>query len=59
MKLLVSLKLGTPLSVTLTVMANVPGPWDSFGVQVSTPVLGLMFAPEGGDTRLNVRVFTG
>src|SRR5262245_14810627 len=39
-KLLVSLRLGTPLSVTRTVIVLVLGPCASLGVQLNRPVLG-------------------
>ena len=47
LKVLVSLKGGTLLSVTTVVMGYMPGPWASFGVQVMTP-LASMLAPAGG-----------
>src|SRR5437867_2048294 len=58
-KLLPSLSAGTPLSLTFTVIRFVLGPWDSVGVHVSTPVVGLRLTPEGPDTRLNVSVLAG
>src|SRR5436190_1405149 len=42
--------LGTPLSVTFTVIRLVLGPWASLGVQVSTPLLGSRFTPVGAET---------
>src|SRR5262245_37810611 len=58
MKLCVALRGGDPLSMTRTAMVFMPGaPWP--GVQVNAPLLGLMLAPEGADTRLNVSVLTG
>src|SRR3989442_1020452 len=41
----VTLKLGVPLSVTLTLTRFVLGPCASVGVQVIAPVLGLMVIP--------------
>ena len=58
-KLFVSLKLGTPLSVTRTVIVLVPGPCVSLGVQLNTPLLALMLAPDGGLIKLNVSVLAG
>ena len=59
-KLFVSLKLGTPLSVARTVITFVPGPCVSLGVQVNWPVLGLMLAPVGAPgSRLYVIVLAG
>src|SRR6266566_612442 len=58
-KLLVSLDSGAPLSVTLTVIRFVLGPWASVGVQVSTPVLESRFIPAGADTKLKVNVLAG
>ena len=46
-KLFASLKLGEPLSVTRTLIVLVPGPCDSPGVQVNTPVTGSRLAPVG------------
>jgi hypothetical protein len=48
-KLFVTLKGGTPLSVTTVVIVFVPGPCASPGVHVITPLL-LMTAPAGGLT---------
>src|SRR5262245_8191585 len=57
---LASLSGGEPLSVTRTVMVFVLGPCASVGVQVSTPVPGLMLTPEGAPgSRLNVRASAG
>src|SRR5439155_20076025 len=56
-KPLLSLSAGTLLSLTFTVIRFVLGPWDSVGVHVSTPVVGLRLTPVGADTRLNVSVF--
>src|SRR5262245_33838019 len=42
-----SLSAGEPLSVTRTVIEKTPGPWDSVGVQVKTPLLELIAAPDG------------
>src|SRR4029453_7207538 len=58
-KLFVSLKFGTPLSVTRAVRGLVPGPWASLGVQVKTPLTGWRGAPAGGLSRLNVRESPG
>src|SRR5262245_56915439 len=59
-KLFTSLKLGTPSSVTRTVIVLVPGPFASLGVQLNTPLLGLMLAPAGAPgSRLYVNVFAG
>src|SRR5262245_20667954 len=55
----VSLSGGTPLSVTCAVNVFVLGPCASVGVQVNRPVVGLMLAPAGGETRLNVSVLAG
>src|SRR5437762_3561376 len=56
-KLLVALRAGTPLSVTFTVIRLVLGPWDSVGVQLSTPLLELRVIPGGGESRLKACVF--
>ena len=58
-KLFVSLKLGTPLSATRTVIVLVPGPCVSLGVQLNPPLLALMLAPGGGLIKLNVSVLAG
>ena len=58
-KLFVSFCGGMPLSVTRTVIVWVPGPCVSLGIQVSTPLLGLMLAPAGGETKLNVSALAG
>src|SRR2546426_706894 len=58
-KLLVSLNEGMPLSVTRMVRIKVLGLCAAVGVQVNTPVLGLMLAPGGSETKLNVRMFVG
>src|SRR3989442_909605 len=47
LKLLVSLKLGEPLSVARTVMRLVVSFCAGVGVQENTPVVGLMAAPSG------------
>src|SRR5438552_3484491 len=44
---LVTLRAGTPLSVTLTLTAFVLGPCASVGVQLIAPVAGLMVMPVG------------
>src|SRR5439155_1592791 len=59
LKLPVSLSGGVPLSVTLTVIINAPGPWASVGVQLSTPVCESRVTPVGADTRLKVSVLGG
>src|SRR5437867_3029511 len=51
-KLLLSLSAGEPLSVTLTVIRFVVGPWASVGVQLSAPLLGSTVTPAGPDTKL-------
>src|SRR5213596_2213144 len=58
-KLLVALSAGVPLSVTLTVIVFVLGPWVSVGVQVSTPVVGLRAMPDGPLTSAKVNVLAG
>src|SRR5436309_3541591 len=58
-KLLVSLDLGAPLSVTFTVIRLVLGPCASVGVQLSTPLLGSRFTPLGADTKLKVNALAG
>src|SRR5436190_10953 len=58
-KLRVSLRLGVPLSVTCTLIVFVLGPCASVGVQLNTPLSGLMLAPAGGLTRLNVSDLVG
>src|SRR5205809_5391370 len=50
-KLRVSLSGGEPLSVTRAVTVFVAGPCASVGVHVNTPLLALMLAPDGGETR--------
>lgn len=52
----VALKLGEPLSVTMTLMSFVLGPCASDGVQLNTPFVGLIVAPAGEFPRLNARV---
>src|SRR5262245_9290436 len=52
-KLCVALSGGEPLSVTRTLIVFALG-WPGLGVHVNTPLLGLMLAPTGADTRLNV-----
>src|SRR3989442_8250711 len=49
----------TPLSVTLTVIKLVLGPWASVGVQVNTPVLESRFTPAGAATKLKVKELAG
>src|SRR5689334_16487217 len=46
-------------SLTTTLNVYEPGPCDSPGVQVNTPVVGLMLAPDGWPLKLNVRVCVG
>src|SRR5262245_24188775 len=58
-KLLVSLRGGLPLSVTLTVIELMLGLWASVSAQVSTPVLESILTPGGGNTRPKVSVFVG
>src|SRR5207245_1938529 len=58
-KLLVTLKAGTPLSVTLTLTRFVLGPCASPGVQLITPLLPLMLMPRGALTSANVKVLAG
>src|SRR5881396_1786772 len=58
-KLLVALSAGVPLSVTLTVIVFVLGPWVSVGVHVSTPVVGLTLTPDGPLTNAKVSVLAG
>src|SRR5262245_30977361 len=55
-KLFVSSSVGAPLSVTRMLMMFVLGPCASVGAQVNTPVTGLIAAPDGGFSRLNVSV---
>src|SRR5262245_31572491 len=55
----VSLSGGEPLSVTRTIRVFVLGPFASVVVQVNRPVLGLMLAPTGGESRLNVSALGG
>src|SRR5258706_13777941 len=59
LKVLASLSLGEPSSVTITVIAFVPGPSASEGVQVKTPLGGLMTPPSGVWLRLKVRPSDG
>ena len=47
------------LSVTRIVTGNEPGPSVSVGVQVKTPVVGLIAAPVGAATRLKASVSPG
>src|SRR6185295_9274465 len=58
-KLLVTLRLGVPLSLTFTVMVFVDGPWASVGVQVSTPVTESRLTPAGGLTKAEVKTLAG
>src|SRR5437773_1523524 len=56
-RVLVSLKLGEPLSLTRTVIRFVLGPCVSVGVQLNTPLAGLIVAPGGGLIKLKVSIF--
>src|SRR6266568_3768813 len=58
-KLLVALRAGLPLSVTLTVIVFVLGPCASVGVQLSTPLVGLTATPDGPLTKAKVSVLAG
>src|SRR5881394_1327178 len=58
-KLLVSLKAGTPLSVTCTVIRLVLGPCASLGVQLNTPEWESRVIPSGADSRLKANVLAG
>src|SRR6185295_17121186 len=58
-KLLVTLRLGVPLSLTFTVMVFVDGPWASVGVQVSTPVTESRLTPAGALTKAKVKTLAG
>src|SRR3972149_636712 len=59
-KLCVALKLGTPLSVTMTAIGFVDGPCASLGVQVNAPLFELTCAPGGAPApRLNNSVLGG
>src|SRR5205823_5268005 len=53
---LVTLRAGTPLSVTLTLTAFVLGPCASVGVQLIAPLAGLMVMPVGALTKAKVKV---
>src|SRR6266436_223710 len=57
-KLLVALKGGTPLSVTMVVIVFVLGPCASVGVQLMTPLVSIV-APAGGFTKTYVRLLVG
>src|SRR5262245_33943714 len=54
-----SLRAGEPLSVTRIMIRLVLGACAAVGVQVNRPVLGLMLAPAGPVTKLNVSVSRG
>src|SRR5438477_484523 len=56
---LVTLRAGTPLSVTLTLTAFVLGPCASVGVQLIAPLAGLMVMPAGALTKAKVKVLAG
>ncbi len=59
-KLMLALSEGEPLSVTLTVIVFVLGPWASVGVQRNTPVAGSSEAPSGtGSSKAKVSVLAG
>src|SRR6187549_804819 len=58
LKLLVTLKAGVPLSVTLSCTGYVPGPWASVGVQAIAPD-GDTVNPVGPLTREKVRELAG
>src|SRR4029077_10924231 len=58
-KLLVALRAGLPLSVTLTVIVFVLGPCASVGVQLSTPVVGWTATPDGPLTKAKVSMLAG
>src|SRR5712691_7142524 len=59
-RLWASLNGGVPSSVTRTVIKFVLGPCASVGVQVKTPLVGLMLAPAGAPgSKLKVRVLGG
>src|SRR5206468_2464440 len=55
----VSLSGGEPLSVTVTAITLVLGPWASVGVHVSTPVDASSITPGGAEARLKVSVSAG
>src|SRR6185436_12286237 len=57
-KLLVTLKAGVPLSLTLTCTGYVPGPWASVGVQVIAPA-GDTVSPAGPLTRAKASALAG
>src|SRR5262245_47103853 len=60
LNVLVSLKLGDPLSVTRTVTGLVLGPWASVGVQLTTPLPALIVIPAGAPgSKLYVSVLAG
>ena len=54
-----SLRVGVPLSVTLTVTVLVLGPCASLGVQVISPLLPLIVIPPGADTSAKVSALAG
>src|SRR2546421_6131211 len=56
---LVTLRAGTPLSVTLTLTAFVLGPCASVGVQLIAPLAGLMIMPAGELTSAKVKLLAG
>src|SRR5204863_360169 len=56
---LVTLRAGTPLSVTLTLTAFVLGPCASVGVQLIAPLPGLMVMPVGALTKAKVKLLAG
>ena len=55
-----SLRAGEPLSVTRTVITFVPRPCASVGVQLNSPLVGLIDAPAGApESKLKVSVCVG
>src|SRR5437867_2943494 len=58
-KVCVALRLGVPLSVTMTLMIGRPGRRDWVGVQLNTPLVAPRVALRGAYTRLKVSVFAG
>src|SRR3954470_12900792 len=59
LKVFVSKRAAAPLSVTRMVTVWGPLAWLAPGVQINTPVLGLMVAPGGAASRENVSVCAG
>ena len=56
---MVTLNVGEPLSVTLTLTVFVLGPCASLGVHVITPLLAPIVIPLGALTSAKVNVFAG